>query len=173
MRSRNLWLLTSVSAAAFLLQAGLPTIARADTLSGQVSSAEESTMEGVIVSAKKEGSTITVSVVSDDKGHFSFPDGRLEPGKYTIATRAVGYDLDGPKSVDVGTGGAKADIKLTKTKNLIKQPTNAEWLISAPGQDKVKDNLLGCTSCHTYQRIFTSTHDADEFLQIFKRMGTY
>ena len=60
MRSRNLWLLTSVSAAAFLLQAGLPTIARADTLSGQVSSAEESTMEGVIVSAKKEGSTITV-----------------------------------------------------------------------------------------------------------------
>ena len=130
-------------------------------------------MEGVIVSAKKEGSTITVSVVSDDKGHFSFPDGRLEPGKYTIAIRAVGYDLDGPKSVDVAAGGAKADIKLGKTKNLTNQLTNAEWLISAPGQDKVKVNLLGCTSCHTYQRIFTSTHDADEFLQIFKRMGTY
>ena len=33
--------------------------------------------------------------------------------------------------------------------------------------------MLGCTSCHTFQRIFTSTHDADEFMQIFKRMGTY
>jgi len=27
--------------------------------------------------------------------------------------------------------------------------------------------------CHTLQRVFTSTHDAEEFKQIFKRMGTY
>jgi len=30
-------------------------------------------MEGVVVSAKKAGSTVTVSVVSDGQGRFSFP----------------------------------------------------------------------------------------------------
>ena len=30
-------------------------------------------MEGVVVSAKKAGSTVTISVATDDKGRFSFP----------------------------------------------------------------------------------------------------
>ena len=42
-------------------------------LAGKVSSAKEGLMEGVVVSAKKVGSTVTVSVATDDKGRFSFP----------------------------------------------------------------------------------------------------
>ena len=34
-------------------------------------------MEGVLVSAQKTGSPITVTVVSDEQGRFRFPDGRL------------------------------------------------------------------------------------------------
>ena len=37
-------------------------------------------MEGVLVSAKKTGSNITVTVVSDKEGRYSFPATRLEPG---------------------------------------------------------------------------------------------
>ena len=66
-------------------------------LSGNVSSAREGAMEGVVVSARKDGSTITVSVISDDKGHFSFPASRLDAGHYAIGIRATGYDLDGPR----------------------------------------------------------------------------
>ena len=44
-------------------------------LSGQVSSSEEGLMEGVLVSAKKEGSSVTTTVVSNDKGQFAFPAG--------------------------------------------------------------------------------------------------
>ena len=85
-------------------------------LTGQVSSAKEGTMEGVVISAKKDGSTITVSVVTDDKGRYSFPAERLEPGHYTLGARAVGYDLDGPKAADVAAGqAATADIKLKPT----------------------------------------------------------
>src|SRR4051812_36326501 len=47
--------------------------ASAQVLGGQVSSAEEGNMEGVVVSAKKAGSTVTISVVSNDKGEFTFP----------------------------------------------------------------------------------------------------
>jgi hypothetical protein len=42
-----------------------------------------------------------------------------------------------------------------------------------PGTDGQKRILLGCNSCHTLQRIIRSTHDAGEFLQVFKRMGGY
>jgi hypothetical protein len=34
-------------------------------------------MEGVVVSAKKEGSTIAISVVTDAQGRFAFPANRL------------------------------------------------------------------------------------------------
>jgi virginiamycin B lyase len=145
----------------------------ASALSGQVTSAEEGAMEGVLVSAKRDGTTITTTVVSDQKGEFSFPADRLEPGHYAIAIRAGGYNLDGPKAIDIAGAGAKADIKLVKTKNLASQLANAEWLLSAPGPENVKAQLSNCVECHTVQRIFASTHDAEEFKQIFRRMGTY
>jgi streptogramin lyase len=145
----------------------------ASALTGLVTSAEEGPMEGVLVSAKKDGGTITVTVVSDQKGDYSFPTDRLDPGHYTIAIRAAGYNLDGPKAVDVAGAGTKADIKLAKTKNLANQLSNAEWMLSAPGPDNVKGNLINCVECHTVQRIFASTHDAEEFKQIFQRMGGY
>ena len=58
-------------------------------------------MEGVVVSAKKDGSTITVSVISDNKGHYSFPASRLDPGHYTLKIRAVGYNLEAPATADL------------------------------------------------------------------------
>jgi streptogramin lyase len=146
----------------------------AAALSGQVSSAEEGAMEGVLVSAKKEGSTITTTVVSNDKGQFSFPADRLAPGHYNITIRAAGYSLQGPKAVDIGAGAAAtADVKLEKAKNAIGQLSNVEWLLSAPGDDKIKSFLPDCVGCHTLQRIFTSTHDQDEFKAVFTRMGRY
>lgn len=176
MKLKYLSLLASVSLFGAFFQAGMPTSALAQAaavLTGQVSSAEEGPMEGVLVSAKKDGSNITVTVVSNDKGQYSFPIGRLDPGHYTLSIRAGGYVLDSRKTVDVTANRTRADIKLKKTKNLANQLSNAEWLISAPGTDSIKQNLTNCVGCHTLQRIFTSTHDAEEFKQIFHRMGTY
>ena len=58
-------------------------------------------MEGVVVTAHKDGSIVSVSVTTDAQGHYTFPDNRLEPGHYTLAIRAVGYDLAGPPQADV------------------------------------------------------------------------
>jgi len=141
---------------------------------GQVSSEKEGPMEGVLVGAKKDGSTITINVVSDAKGRYSFPISKLGPGHYSLKIRAVGYELDGPKIVDVASGTATtADIKLLPTKNLASQLTNAEWAESAPGTDKQKRFLLDCTNCHTLERVMRSTHSADEFVQVIQRMGLY
>jgi len=143
-------------------------------LAGQVSSAKEGAMEGVVVSAKKAGGTITLSVVSDAKGQYSFPASRLEPGQYALAIRAIGYELDGPKATDVAAGQtATADIALKPTHNLSRQLTNAEWMMSMQGSDEQKAFLLNCNGCHTIERIVKSVHNPDEFLQIFQRMGGY
>jgi len=176
MQSRNLSFLATASLFGLLLQAGLPTHALAQAaaaLTGQVTSDAEGAMEGVLVSAKKQGSTITVTVVTDATGQYSFPADRLDSGHYAISIRAGGYELDGPRAADVAGSGAKANLKLVNTQNLAAQLSNAEWLVSAPGPDNLKANMTNCVGCHTLQRVFSSMHDATEFKQIFQRMGTY
>ncbi|HYJ43271.1 MAG: carboxypeptidase regulatory-like domain-containing protein [Tardiphaga sp.] len=151
-----------------------PTQAQSVALSGQVTSAKEGAMEGVVVSAKKAGSTVTVSVPTDDKGRFSFPSSRLAPGQYALAIRAIGYDLEGPKTADILAGQtASIDIKLAPTKNLPKQMSNAEWFASFPGTPGENKALLNCVSCHNLDRIVRSQYDADQFIDIFNRMVGY
>ena len=174
MRIRTILLASAVGLGIAVHAASPVTAQNAAALSGEVRSAKEGPMEGVVVSAKRDGSTITVSVVSDDKGHFSFPAARLDPGHYTIGIRAVGYDLDGPKEATLTAGqDDKIDIKLKPTRNLAAQMSNAEWLISMPGTDDQKRFVLECNSCHTLERIVRSTHDTAEFMQVFQRMGHY
>src|SRR5947207_10948511 len=119
--------------------------AQSAVLTGQVSSPDEATMEGVVVSAKKDGSTISISVVTDAQGRFAFPASRLDPGKYTLKARAAGYELDGARTAEVASGTeAKTDIKLRKVKNLSATLTNAEWMMSIPGTEQQKQFLLNC-----------------------------
>jgi virginiamycin B lyase len=171
MRLKDFGLVAGASLAALLAAS---TGASAQALSGKVSSAQEGLMEGVLVSVKREGSTIATTVVTNDKGEYAFPADRLEPGRYTIAIRAAGYELDAPKTVDIASGGtAAAEIKLAKARNLTAQLSNGEWINSAPGADSQKAFLTGCTSCHSLQRIFKAMHSAEEWEQIFNRMGRY
>jgi streptogramin lyase len=131
-------------------------------------------MEGVVVSARKDGATITVSVVTNREGKYSFPGAKLGPGHYRLSIRAGGYELDSPTAVDLSESQpATAEIKLRATNNIASQLTDGEWLASVPGTDGQKRILLGCNSCHTLQRIARSFHDAAEFLQVFKRMAGY
>jgi streptogramin lyase len=171
MRPKHIWLGVAVA----LLATGLADGVRAQTaLTGIVSSGDEGAMEGVLVSAKKEGGTITTTVVTDAQGRYSFPAARMEPGKYTIAIRAIGYKVDSPKTVDVPAGNSgTADLKLGKVKSLVPQLSNGEWLLSLPGADRQKAFLTMCVGCHTLQRVLTSTHDAAEFQQVFLRMARY
>jgi streptogramin lyase len=152
-----------------------PVLAQSvDALTGRVTSAQEGAMEGVVVSARKAGAIVTVSVVTDHDGRYHFPAARLEPGTYAVTIRAAGYDLDGKATAEIEAGkAATADLKLKPTKNLPAQLSNAEWLASMPGSDPQKKALLNCIGCHDLDRIVRSTHDADEFMQVFDRMAGY
>src|SRR5882672_5889436 len=115
----------------------------ATALAGKVSSEAEPAMEGVLVRAKSAGSPVSITVVTNRNGEYSFPASRLSPRTYNLDIRAVGYDLDIPVVVEVTSGEtAHADVKLVPTKNLSAQLTSAEWLLSIPGTEEQKSQLF-------------------------------
>jgi len=103
-------------------------------LTGKVTSHAEGVMEGVLVGARKAGSTIATWVVTNAQGEYAFPRERLEPGTYSIRVRAAGYDLQSTP-VDVTTHATRLDLRLekvTSTSRLGMQLSNTEWLMSVP-----------------------------------------
>ena len=96
-------MLSMAALAAVMVQAGPFAASAKDApaaLIGEVTSDAEGPMEGVVVTAHKDGSIVSVSVTTDAYGHYAFPENRLEPGHYTLAIRAAGYDLGAPAAAD-------------------------------------------------------------------------
>ena len=165
-----LWLIMNAGS----LRAALPGAAFPPALEGRVSSDAEGPMEGVLVRAKGQGKPISVTVVTDHGGRYSFPANRLMPGKFDISIRAVGFELAGSASVRIETGKtSRADLKLVKTKDLISQLTSSEWLLSVPGTEPQKNQLFRCAACHSLEPIVRSTYDPDGWLTTFARMRSY
>src|SRR5947199_10853099 len=62
-------------------------------LTGKVTSQADGAMEGVLIGAKKVGSTISIWVVSNAQGQYSFQRERMGPVAYNVSIRAVCYEL--------------------------------------------------------------------------------
>ena len=99
----------AAAVAASLLMSSGPAAAQAapPALGGKIVSDREGPMEGVLVSAKQQGSTITVTVVSDAKGEYAVPADRLGSGRYELTIRAAGYALEGSGGVDLAPAGPR------------------------------------------------------------------
>jgi virginiamycin B lyase len=169
-----------VAVAALLLSQAAPSSgvraqSPAPALTGQIIAADQAgAMEGVLVSAQISQSPITITVVSDQNGRFSFPAAKLAPGHYSLRIRATGYELDGPQAADVAPDKtANVDLKLRQATDLAAQLTNTEWFMSFPGTAEQKRALIECMSCHTLERIARSKFSADEFMPVLKRMTNY
>ena len=144
-------------------------------LTGKVSSDAEGAMEGVLIGARKGGATVTTWVVSNAQGQYSFPRDRMEPGKYALSIRAVGYEL--PRtSVDVTGHSTNLDLplkKVTSASKLAMQLSNAELIMSVPGTQAQKTSLGACVNCHTLQRVLFSRFDALEMTAVVQRMARH
>jgi virginiamycin B lyase len=166
-----------VNLPALLVLACMPfsfaTAQPAAALSGRVSSAAEGPMEGVLVSARREGSNKAVTVVSDADGNYSFPRDRLEPGPHTISIRAVKYVLNDKAEMQNVPIPGRLDIELAPANalELALQMTDPEWLQSYPLDDQTKfDIFRDCSRCHTLRRPSLSTYDEEELGWVLKRM---
>ena len=143
------------------------------TLAGQVTSAKEGRMEGVLVTAKRTGSTISTTVVSGADGTYGFPHGRLQPGRHEITIRASGYVMPAATLDVPATGAARLNLELRPANvlELALQMTDPEWLASYPLDDETKFNLLrDCSRCHSLQRPSFSRYNAEQLAWVMKRM---
>ena len=167
-----------------LLAAGLaaapPALAQSQTqsasaLTGKVSSAEEGAMEGVVVSAKRIGSTMMVSVATNAQGEYRFPQDRLSPGDYNVTMRAIGYTMPAIKTAVSAGAPATLNLALKKASydELALQMSNSEWIQSAPGTPAQKIGLLRCLDCHGMQRPIFSNKNAELMALSVQRMTVH
>ncbi len=128
------------------------TQAADQVLTGVISSASGQKLEGVTVSAKMEGSTITTSIYTDVKGSYYFPP--LPAGKYNVWAQALGFE----------TAKSSIDLAAARHQDFTLQPiTDAERrfrqlpselvlaaLPEATEQDALMKRIFmnNCNSCH-------------------------
>ena len=150
------------------------------TLAGTVTSQAEGRMEGVLVTARRDDSTVMTTVVTNAEGQYSFPQNRLAPGRYTITVRASGFELPGPMSATVTTTTTQLDLTLNEVTDPLKLAahlTSTEWFHSMPGTDEEKNMFLQypvhCGFCHTMEKVMRSRYDEEEWVPVILRMADY
>jgi virginiamycin B lyase len=143
-----------LSVASLVVAGFAATTASADQLlTGSVASAAGQKLEGVLVSAKKEGSTITTNVYTDLNGEYFFP--AMADGKYQVWAQTLGFKT-ARGAVDL-TATKHQDFQLaaiTDPEERIRQ-LPSELLASALPEDTEADANIKrifhnqCTGCHT------------------------
>src|SRR5216683_2157207 len=122
-------------------------------LSGAITARSGQKLEGVTVSAKMEGSTITTSVYTDTAGTYVFPP--LPAGKYRVWAQALGFEM-GRGSVDL-SAARRADFALqemTDPERRFRQ-LPGEMMVAALPEASADDArakkifMNNCTGCHS------------------------
>ncbi len=114
------------------------------------------------------------SRTSPSAGLFRGCSRAIRRSSAALSIRAVGYDLEGPRAVDVGASGTTTvDLTLRPAPDVEAQLTNAEWLESIPGTNQQKAMFDSCVRCHTIDRVLRSRYDAEAWLHVLERMDGY
>ena len=141
-----------------LLACALPLVAatpvHADQLlSGRVASRSGQKLDGVTVSAKREGSTITTSVYSDAAGEYFFPP--LPEGRYRVWAQALGFERTSG-SVDL-SAARRQDLTLAEIADPERRfrQLPGEMMVAALPEASADDARMkkifmnNCTGCHS------------------------
>jgi len=140
-------------ASAALMITGFSAQAADQLLAGAITSASGQKLEGVTVSAKRDGTTVTTSVYTDQDGNYYFPP--LAEGKYQVWAQALGFET-AKGSVDL-TATRKHNVALkpmTDREAMIRQ-LPSELLVAALPEDTEDDARIkkiftnNCTACHS------------------------
>src|SRR5262245_22168467 len=139
--------------AAASLLAAIAAYASDRPLSGAIVSPTGQKLEGVTVSAKREGSTITTSVYTDASGGYYFPP--LPEGKYRVWAQALGFERS-TAAVDL-SAARNANFTLqeiTDTERRFRQ-LPGEMMVAALPEASADDARMkkifmnNCTGCHS------------------------
>ena len=148
-------------------------------LMGTIKSASGEKMEGVTVSARKDGKTFTTSVYTDADGEYYFPE--MEQGNYKVWAQAWGFDA------------GRADANLTgsiKRQDFVLKTTTQDFTAQLPGdvwsaalsEDTSEDRemktvfRMACVGCHDQLFALQNRFDAagwEKIIDVMSRVGIY
>jgi streptogramin lyase len=131
----------------------MPALAADQILNGAITSQSGQKLEGVTVSAKLEGSTITTSVYTDTAGTYVFP--LLPAGKYRVWAQALGFET--AKAVVDLSAIRRQDLTLQETANAERRfrQLPGEMMVAALPEATPQDAHMkkifmnNCTACHS------------------------
>ena len=144
---------TTLVACVISLLAATATHAAEPLLSGAIVSPSGQKLEGVTVSAKQEGSTITTSVYTDTAGDYFFP--ALPAGKYRVWAQALGFEVS-KSAIDL-SATQRRDFTLheiTDPERRFRQ-LPGEMMVAALPEGSADDARMkkifmnNCTGCHS------------------------
>ena len=143
-------------------------------LSGAISARSGEKLEGVTVSAKQEGSTITTSVYTDSSGVYVFPP--LPGGKYRVWAQALGFET-GKGSVDL-TAARRQNFTLDEIADAERRFRQMPGELMAAGlpestpQDAHMKRIFmnNCTACHSTSYVLQFRFDEAGWSKIIDLM---
>jgi virginiamycin B lyase len=149
--NKNFASLLACASATFVL--ALPALAADQILSGAITAQSGQKLEGVTVSAKLEGSTITTSVYTDTAGVYVFPP--LPAGKYRVWAQTLGFEIN-KDAVDL-TAARRQNITLQEIADAERRfrqlpgEMMAAALPEATPEDAHMKKIFmnNCTACHS------------------------
>lgn len=143
-------------------------------LTGAVHSASGKGMEGVSVSAKADGQSVTTTVFTDDSGNYYFP-ATLAAGQYRVWAQAEGYEY-AEAQVNLAQSVTRQDFSLNPSAHVVRQMTGQEYITSlaenTPDQRRVKNIVYDtCTGCHEPNYILQNRFDEKGWESILNLMS--
>ena len=120
-------------------------------LMGTVKASDGKALEGVPVSAKAQGSTMTTTVWTNQTGEYYFPT--LPDGQYRMWSQAVGFELTRAEQAVSAGKKIQQNFTLPIYKDAWRQMSDVEWFQSLP-DGTVDDRrmkriiLYNCGTCH-------------------------
>lgn len=148
-------------------------------LFGTVKSASGEALEGVTVSARANGRTITTSVFTDEAGRYYFPS--LESAQYRVWAQAVGFETSRTELEISPNRNVKRDFTLNTVKDFTKQLSGPEWMMALP-EDTFEHRRMkaifrnNCSGCHQPNFVLQNRFDEAgwrSIIDVMERVGIY
>jgi streptogramin lyase len=144
---------TALLACALPLAAATAAQAAERVLSGRIATGSGQKLDGVTVSAKREGSTITTSVYTDAAGEYFFPP--LPEGRYRVWAQALGFERSSG-SIDL-SAARRQDFTLAEIADPERRfrQLPGEMMVAALPEATADDARMkkifmnNCTGCHS------------------------
>ena len=141
-------------------------------LGGTVKSSTGGALAGIPVRAHLEKSNTTVSVYTNSRGEYSYPELSLSPGLYSVAIQMAEFEPV-KKAVELVAGKeGRLDFALHSRKPSPRDVTISEIVTALPGSDEVKLSLTQCGNCHSLEfALLNRRRDREQWAQTIAKMG--